>query len=182
MGKSQNKDPGDEERSGLGLGGLFRGLGDLLEKVGELAETGQELRREGTIDGLGGKKGVQGVYGFTVKFGGLGRDPVRVEPFGNLKKDAGGATRVADEREPVVDLFDEADHVLVVAELPGVEEAQVKTEVRGDVLVVTAAGKERKYRKEVLLPAAFEAAAMSRRLCNGILEVRFDKGGAAKRR
>ena len=180
MSEPRQRDPKDPERTGMG--GLFRGLGELLEKIGELAETGQELRREGTIEGPGGKKGVQGVYGFTVKFGGLGRDPVRVEPFGNIKKGAGGETRVADEREPVVDLFDEPGHVLVVAELPGVEESQVKTELRGDVLLLSAAGKEHRYRKEVLLPQAFEPAAMSRRLLNGILEVRLDKGGQDERR
>ena len=44
-----------------------------------------------------------------------------------------------------MDVFDETDHVLVVAELPGAEESGVKTEVKDDVLLISATGKDRRY-------------------------------------
>ncbi|MGD0089834.1 MAG: gas vesicle protein GvpH [Planctomycetota bacterium] len=174
---SNQKTPG-QKKSGFefNLGGLFGDLGNLVEKLGELADKGGELRREGTLESAGGAKGVKGVYGFTVKVGlGQDRDKVQVEPFGNIKKDAQGQPTVADEREPIVDVFDETDHVLVVAELPGVEQAQVQAEVKDDVLLISAAGKDRRYRKEVLLPSKFPPAALSRSFRNGILEVRLAK-------
>ncbi len=157
----------------FGLGGIFKGLGDLVQKLGSLAEQAGEMRREGTIDG---DKGVKAVYGFTVKFGGAGGDKVQLEPFGNVRKDAKGETTVSEEREPVVDVFDEPDCLLVVAELPGVEEGSVQTEVKGDVLLITAEGKGRKYRKEVLLPGSFAPAQESHSLRSGVLEVRLRKG------
>ncbi len=65
-------------------------------------------------------KEVKGIYGFTVKVG-LGDDGPRIEPFGNIRKDReSGHTVVQEVREPVVDVFEEEDHVLVVAEMPGV--------------------------------------------------------------
>jgi HSP20 family protein len=173
MSKEKSPKPGKPGFQ-VSLEGLFGNLGSLVERLGELAEKGGELRREGTLEPTRGGKGLKGVYGFTVKVG-LGRDKVEVEPFGNIKKDEKGEPTVADEREPIVDVFDETDHVLVVAELPGAEESAVKTEVKDDVLLISAIGKDRKYQKEVLLPCKFPAAALSRCFRNGILEVKLAK-------
>ena len=38
---------------------------------------------------------------------------------------------VEEVREPIVDVFDEEDHILVIAELPGVSEDKIKIEVAG---------------------------------------------------
>lgn len=172
MSKRKQSDD-TEPRVDFGLGGLFKGLGDLVGRLGELAEKGEELQREGT---LGNEKGMHGVYGFTVKVGGLAGEKLKVEPFGNIKKDERGRPTVADEREPIVDLFDEKDSVLIVAELPGVTDSQIKTELRGDVLLISARAETRKYRKEILLPRKFEPAALTRAFQSGILEVRLKKG------
>jgi HSP20 family molecular chaperone IbpA len=60
---------------------------------------------------------------------------------------------VEETREPMVDVFDEGDHLLLVAELPGVEAKDIHYEIEDDVLSLSAVRGERKYRKEVLLPA-----------------------------
>lgn len=169
----QRKSDGEQAGPDFGLGGLFKGLGDLVGKLGELAEKGAEMQREGA---LGDEKGVRGVYGFTVRIGGHGTEKLKVEPFGNIKKDEQGKPTVADEREPIVDVFDEKDCVLVVAELPGVTESEIKTELKGDVLLISASGRERKYRKEILLPHRFEPASQTSTFKNGILEIRLRKG------
>lgn len=171
----KKSDGSGEQGAGSGLGSLFSGLSNLVEKLGELAEKGAELRREGTIEGSGGDKGLKGVYGFTVKVGGGSDRSPRVEPFGNIKKDARGEPTVSEEREPVVDVFDESDHVLVIAEMPGVDLQHVKTEVRGDVLVISASTKGRKYHKETLLPQSFEPSRIKTSMRNGLLEVRLEK-------
>jgi len=157
----------------MGLGGLFEGLGAFLEKLGELAEKGEELRESGEIRDPKGK--VRGVYGFSIKTG-LGGEGVKVEPFGNVHKDKQtGKTVVSEVREPMVDIFDEQDHVLVVAEMAGVGAEEVKLELQDDVLTIVAEGGEKKYRKEVLLPASFSADKMSHTCHNGVLEVRLGK-------
>jgi len=157
----------------LGLGGLLGGLSTLIENLGELAEKGEELRKSGELRGPDGK--VRGVYGFNIKVG-LGDDGIKVEPFGNVRKDAKTGTAVVEEvREPMVDVFEEEDHVLVLAEMPGVGEEDIKLELNEDVLSIAAEKGEMKYRKEVLLPAAFSAAKMSHTCRNGVLKVKFTK-------
>ncbi len=61
---------------------------------------------------------------------------------------------VQEVREPVVDIFEEEDHVLVVAEMPGVSPEDVKITVEDDLLTISAERGDKKYRKEVLLPAS----------------------------
>jgi HSP20 family protein len=157
----------------LGLGGMLKGFGDLVEKLGELAKKGEELSQTGEIHGPG--KEVKGIYGFTVKVG-LGDDRPRVEPFGNIRKDReSGRTVVQEVREPVVDIFEEEDHVLVLAEMPGVSADDVKITVEDDLLTISAARGDKKYRKEVLLPASTTREKTHVTCHNGVVEIRCQR-------
>ena len=154
----------------LGLGGILKGFGDLIERLGDLAETGDQLSRTGEIHGPG--KDVKGIYGFTVKVG-LGDDGPRVEPFGNIRRDReSGHTVVQEVREPVVDVFEEEDHVLVVAEMPGVSVEDVHITVEDDLLTISAERGDKKYRKEVLLPASFARDKTQVACNNGVVEIK----------
>jgi HSP20 family protein len=127
-------------------------LADLIEKLGDLAEKGEHLKESGEIH----HQDVKGVYGFSVKvgLGDKGDKEVKVEPFGNVRRDTkSGETVVQEIREPVVDVFEEKDHTLVVAEMPGVSTKDVRLEVKDDLLTIYAE-KDKKYRKEILLPRA----------------------------
>ena len=73
-----------------------------------------------------------------------------------------------------MDVFDEGELILVVAELPGVDEDDIQIEVQDDILSLSATG-ERKYVKEVLLPSLVDADTMETTYHNGILEVRLHK-------
>ena len=153
-----------------GIGGLLRGLGSLVDLVSKLSEEGQELNRTG---GLGDdKKGFKAVYGLSVRLGAGGKP--EVQPFGNVRAAKPGAV-VDDVREPMADVFDEKAHVVVVAEMPGVEAGDVRFDVAGDVLALHAAHGDRRYEKELLLPAAVDAADASMSFRNGILELRLPK-------
>jgi len=153
-----------------GLGGILKGLGDLLEKLNELAQTGQELSKTGEIRGPG--KQLRGIYGFTVKVG-LGDQGPRIEPFGNIRRDIkSGRTEVQEVREPMVDVFEEEDHLLVVAELPGIGKEDVRIDLKDDVLTIFAEKGDKKYRKEVLLPRSVSKEKMQISCNNGILEIK----------
>ena len=154
----------------LGLGGMLKGFGDLVEKLGELAKAGEQLSQTGEIHGPG--KEVKGIYGFTVKVG-LGDDRPRVEPFGNIRQDReSGRTVVQEVREPVVDVFEEEDHVLVLAEMPGVSAEDVKITVEDDLLTISAERGDKKYRKEVLLPTSTTKEKTHVACNNGVVEIR----------
>ena len=170
MEKRREKDT----RGGLesGIGGILRGLGDLVEKLSDLEHQG-ELSKTGTIRGSGEQ--VRGIYGFTVKVG-MGDQGPRIEPFGNIRRDASsGRTEVQEVREPMVDVFDEEEHLLVLAELPGTSKEDVQIELEGDVLTIAAERGDKKYRKEVLLPRSVSKEKMQVNCNNGMLEIRWAK-------
>jgi len=163
---TEGSDSGD-----IGLGGIFRSLGGFLDLISGLAEQGNgELTRSGELGD--DKTGVKAVYGFSVKVGG-GKKPT-IEPFGNVRHNGRKAV-VEQVREPMVDLFDEGDHVLVVAELPGVDAADVKFQVEDDVLTLEASHGKCKYRKEVLLPSPVIVEDATPAYRNGVLELRLPK-------
>ncbi|GHO49115.1 Hsp20/alpha crystallin family protein [Ktedonospora formicarum] len=156
----------------LTVNDIFQGLGSLVDFVSKLEQEGKgEAKREGAFTSPSGR--IKGVYGFSVKQG-IGGKPV-VEPFGNVKKTAHGSV-VEEEIQPLADVFDEKDHILIIIELPGVEGKQIHTEVKGDILVLSAAGRGRKYAREVILPEGVDASTLTSKYRNGVLEIRMSKG------
>ena len=151
----------------ISFGGLFKGLGNLIDLASKLSEEGVEKR--GEIRGL--PQGVKGVYGFSIRT--LAGKPV-VETFGNIKETTQGPV-VEEVREPIVDIFDEEERILVIAELPGVSEGQIKIEIAGDILNLTASNRDKKYAKEILLPSKVKPQPVKSSYKNGILEITLEK-------
>lgn len=165
-----------EESSFSGLNGLLGGLGAFVDKLGELAEKGEKLRKSGEFKSSDPAGKVRGVYGFSVKVGLGNEDDVTVEPFGNVHKDQQtGKTVVAEVREPMIDIFEEENHILVVAEMPGIGESDIKLDLKEDILTISAGRGDKKYQKEVLLPAAYSPDKMSHTCRNGVLEVKLSR-------
>ena len=160
----------------ISFGGLFKGIGDLIDLVGKMEDEGKplqgkgEVRREGGFTSPSGK--TKAVWGYSVKTA-VGGKPV-VEPFGNVKETTAGP-QVVEEREPIVDVFNEKDHLLVIAELPGVSGENITTEVKGDVLIIKTAEGDRKYSKEVLLSERVDPSSLTTSYKNGILEIKIKK-------
>jgi len=151
----------------ISFGGLFKGIGNLIDLASKLSEEGVE--KKGVIRGL--PKGAKGVYGFSIRT--LAGKPV-IETFGNIRETKKGPV-VEEVREPIVDVFEEKDHILVIAELPGVSEDEIKIEVAGDILNLTASDRDRKYAKEILLPSKVKASSLKTSFKNGILDITLEK-------
>ncbi len=175
MAKNESKDREEEKESieidfGVGkisFGGLFKGLGNLIDLAARMNEEGVE--KKGEIKGL--PKGARGVYGFSIRT--MAGKPV-IESFGNVRETAKGPV-VEEVREPIVDIFDEGDHILVIAELPGVSEEEIKLEIAGDILSLTASDTGRKYAREILLPGKVKPGSLKHSYKNGILEIKLEK-------
>jgi HSP20 family protein len=149
--------------------GFVKGLSDLIEKLGELAETGREMRREGMLGSQDDK--LKGVYGLRMKVG-LGGDAVDIEPFGNVKLDRKSRHAVVHEvREPLFDIIEEKDRILVIAEMPGISSDDISVSVDGDVMNVEASHRDRKYRKEIVLPKPVVRSRIKVVCNNGIVEI-----------
>lgn len=172
--KKKIEEEGLEFDFGIGkfsLGGLFKGVENLIDLAAKLKET-EEIKKEGEIDLGHLKEGMKGVYGFSIKTI-VGGKPV-VETFGNIKKTSEGPV-IEEEREPLTDVFDEEYEVLVIAEIPGVHEERITVDLKGDILEISAAGKNRIYRKEVLLPGQVKKETLAYTYKNGILEIKIKK-------
>ena len=162
---------------GLNLGGFLGKLGGVMEKLSELAESGQSLSKSGELGGLDPQGKLRGVYGFSIKtaLGSRGEREVKIEPFGNLHRQSSGQTVVEDVREPLVDVYEEDDHVLVLAEIPGVSKKDVQLELAEGRLTICAQRGEKRYRKEVALSGSFSPDKMHSECTNGILKIRLER-------
>lgn len=178
MGKEKNKKGKDERPNigfgigALGLGGLFKGIENLIDLAAKLKETGGEINKEGEIDLSNLKEGMKGVFGFSIKTA-MGGKPV-VESFGNVKKTSHGPA-VEEEREPIIDVFDEDKEIRIYAEMPGVNQEDIKLDLKEDILDISAQTGDRKYHKEILLPSKVQADTMNSSYNNGILEIKVKK-------
>jgi len=74
------------------------------------------------------------------------------------------------ERELIIDVFEEKEHISVIAELPGVEEKDIKTKLKGDTLEISAG----KYCKIITLPSA-ASSIIERNYNNGILQLKIER-------
>lgn len=159
------------------VGGLLKGLEKFINLAEKVEEAGGEIRKEGEIKGLGSRKDVKGIYGFSIRTG-IGGKP-SLQTFGNIKtakKKAGEKkVRLEETREPMVDVFDEKDHILIIAELPGIDEKSIILEFKDDILILKAGSGDRKYEKEILLPAQVDPQSKKTSYKNGILEIKITK-------
>jgi HSP20 family protein len=113
------------------------------------------------------------VYGYSMKIGPDGRPEVR--EFGNVKPRRNGLPQVQEEREPLVDIIETDGEIQVVVELPGVEKKDIKLTGTEDSLNITVDTSERKYHKEVALPAKVNVKEARTQYKNGVLEVTLPK-------
>ena len=62
-----------------------------------------------------------------------------------------------------------------MAEMPGVGKNDIKIDLKGDLLEISAKNANRNYRKEILLPVKVKSEDMTSAYNNGILEIRIKK-------
>jgi len=158
---------------------IISGLTDIAEKLSEISEKGETVSKKGEFTFPSKEGGVKGVYGFSLKTGLGGKDDrIKVEPFGNIRKDKKtGAAVVQEIHEPLIDVFEDADATTLIAEMPGVGPEDIRIEVRDDVLTIFAEKGEKKYRKEILLSHTLTREKPSVTCNNGIVTIRCEKAG-----
>ncbi len=151
----------------LPFGDFFKGLGNFLNMLGNMEQEGKkEHTRTGQFRGPGGSKAV---YGYSVRLG-LGGKPA-LERFGNFKEDGS----IDDTREPLTDVFDEEEVIIIVLEMPGIDESTIDTQINKRQLIVKGTGKKQRYKKILALPASVEPESLEKAYRNGILEIKIKK-------
>lgn len=116
------------------------------------------------------KPGKPLVYGFSMHVGPDGKP--RVEEFGNMSTKE---QKIKGEREPLVDIINGEKEVTVIAELPGVGKEELHINAQKNALSIIVSDPERRFRKELKLPAEVDAKSAKAKLKNGMLEVVLTK-------
>ncbi len=115
------------------------------------------------------------MYGFNINIGKNGKP--RIDSFGNIEpKPYSGEPIVKSKREPLIEVMEEKDHILIIAEMPGVnrDDIELKATTRS-LTISTRENSNRNYYKEIELPSAINSDVAKARYTNGILEVRLKK-------
>jgi HSP20 family protein len=114
----------------------------------------------------------------------------QIREFGNVKPSLKsetpfGAKRpsldVKEEREPLVDVISTDGEIKVVAEVPGVDKKDIKVYASEKALTIQVNTPERKYYKEVVLPAPVDQKTARSVYKNGVLEVTAAKAKEEKK-
>jgi len=157
---------------GKGLVGLIDDLARLAEK----SETYQKrinLGEKGVIDFRVSSRPIKGSYTTKPASSLKMSKPKSKTPSTSMP--ISPTTPSIEEKEPIVDVFEDGDHINIMAELPGIEEKDVNLKIENNVLTISADTPAKKYSKEVKLPTSIERHSMESKLRNGILEVKLRK-------
>ncbi len=137
----------------------------------------ETLIREQTLpDGTKIKSWGPFVHGYSVIVGPDGKPKVR--EFGNFKMQrrlGKPHLDVKEKREPLADVIPSDNDVRVIIELPGVEKKDIKLSGTEDKLTISVDTPERKYFKEVELPAKVEIKKATSKYKNGVLDITIPK-------
>ena len=120
---------------------------------------------------------------------------MRISPDGKPIMDSFGSTQPKNkdheefksERDPMVDIYEEDNYLVIVMEVPGVEKKDIELRASLQELEVIAESKgrdiaPRRYHKVIALPKKINADVAKARYQNGILEVRLEIVGQSENR
>jgi HSP20 family protein len=169
------EDDEGQETSGV-TEGVLRGLGKIIPGFGELvkglekseafrdrleaadAEVERQLEKAPPLKKVGGTRRSVIPPRTTLK---VSRNTLREE------------IAPPSRREVVPDIFDEGDYLMMIAELPGVDEKDIKAEMRENLLILSAQTTGQKY-YEVDLPCLVKGKP-NLTYKNGILQISIEK-------
>lgn len=147
-----------------GLGGLFKGLEKspaFKERLNKIDEEVERRMKESPL-----KKTEEGKFKIKGKF------EARHSASDNLSGRKERHPPMPQERP--VDIFNEKDYIKIIAEIPWVEEEDIKINLEKDGLTISVDVPDHKYRQEMKLPYE-PKGKLEKFYRNGILEVRIQK-------
>ena len=185
MEKKKELDPTELLGGTLNIFGLKLDLGELLaspENVqARLEELREKLKQAGGREVLSDEQWRQGGASITGQIrtrGLLGDQEFHIGTMGRPGRRETGqrAAERAEVAEPPVDVFDEAEGVTIIADVPGVSLEDLELKVEGHVLsIATKPTARRSFRKELRLEADLVPDSLQATCRNGVLEVRVRK-------
>lgn len=147
-----------------GLGGLFKGLEKSPAFKERLKKIDEEVERKLKEAPL--KKTEEGKIKIEGKLEARHLAPDKP----SVRKEAPSPT--SQDQPP--DVFDEEDHIKIIAEIPGVDEKDINLNLQEDNLKISVDISNRKYYQELKLPCVPEGE-LKKSYRNGVLEIKIMK-------
>jgi HSP20 family protein len=127
----------------------------------------QELLEQMFMEGMEHGNPDMKPMGFTIIIRGSGPFPLGT-PFGQ-----GGPSPESDGTfEPLIEVHEGEDEILILAELPGISDDQVRLDFEEEVLRISASDGAREFLGRAEIPPV-DPASLAASCRNGVLEVRF---------
>lgn len=111
------------------------------------------------------------IYGFSISIDPNGKP--RIQEFGNVRS-KGEKTLISDKREPLIDIINNKDEIIIIAEIPGVSKEDIKLNVSEDSLIISVLN-NRKYYKELNFEEKIDPNSIQTSYKNGVLQVKLKK-------
>ena len=127
------------------------------------------------------QKGGPYVYGWSLRVGPDGKP--HFQEFGNVPeaRSIGSSAETMDRREPLVDVVEDDEVITITAEVPGVNKKDIDLEITDGTLIIRVDQDQRKYYKEVQLPAEIDQDSATASYQNGILDIELKKAIKTKK-
>jgi HSP20 family molecular chaperone IbpA len=144
-----------------GLGGIIKSLEESSPEFRQrIADTDAEIKHRIDV-GWSSKP----VVDYHISTRPLGHGPRRAAPRAESVK----MPESAPHRQPIVDVMEGKDGITIIAEMPGVSEEDLKLNLEGDSLEITAG----QFSKKIALPRPAKSI-IEKSFKNGILQLKLD--------
>ena len=185
--KKENIDPRDVLGGTLNILGFKLDLGELLASPenfnGRLEQLRDQLKAAGGKEALPDEEWRQGgasITGHIRTRGILGDQEFHIGTTGKpqTKRRSQPVPEPSEAMEPPVDVFEEEQEVIIVADVPGISLEELELKAEGSLVSLSSkAAARRNYRKEIRFGAELEPSSLRATCRNGVLEVRVQKLG-----
>lgn len=186
--KKQDKEDKDISQvigGSLNIMGMKIDVGKLLsspdEVKGNLEQLREKLKKAGGKEVMSDeewKKGGMSIKGHikTRSLAGESEYHIGTSGLSQEKRGKAKAPEAPEAIEPPVDVFTEEKEVVIIAEVPGVEMADLNIKLVDNIFsLTTRPSSRRNYRKKIKLSVAVDADSMTTACGNGILEVHLNR-------
>jgi HSP20 family protein len=148
----------------------FNDIYDELERLGELIDdTMNKAFNESSKDS---SMNWSSSKGFSIKFGSDGKP--KIEEI-NRRQTWDEEEDSIDDQDPLIDLIDDGDTLIILVALPGVEKEAIDLSVTENCLTFSVDGSDFEWYDELKLPARVNPKLAHASYKNGVLEVKLSK-------
>ncbi|MEM2927711.1 MAG: archaeal heat shock protein Hsp20 [Nitrososphaerota archaeon] len=112
------------------------------------------------------------IYGFSISIDPTGKP--RIQEFGNISP-KGEKPLISDKREPLIDIINNENEIIIIAEIPGVKKDDIELNATEDTLIISVSNPYRKYYKELHLEEKIDPYSIQSSYNNGVLQIKLRK-------